>query len=100
MMYFNVGLLFVGKHLQYIRAFPFDHHIPGDFHTELQDVVNKVDVPPDDNFQQLTSSKRSNFYSIAKNHSSADDDGETSACLINYNSSSHGKMSEKERTLD
>uniref|UniRef100_A0A668USL1 Deoxyribonuclease-2-alpha n=1 Tax=Oreochromis aureus TaxID=47969 RepID=A0A668USL1_OREAU len=59
----------IGKHLQYIRAFPFDHRIPGDFHTELQDVVNKVDVPPDDNFQQLTSSKRSNFYSIAKNHS-------------------------------
>ncbi|XP_003440196.1 deoxyribonuclease-2-beta [Oreochromis niloticus] len=66
----------IGKHLQYIRAFPFDHRIPGDFHTELQDVVNKVDVPPDDNFQQLTSSNRSNFYSIAKNYSSADDDGE------------------------
>uniref|UniRef100_A0A669D925 Deoxyribonuclease-2-alpha n=1 Tax=Oreochromis niloticus TaxID=8128 RepID=A0A669D925_ORENI len=59
----------IGKHLQYIRAFPFDHRIPGDFHTELQDVVNKVDVPPDDNFQQLTSSNRSNFYSIAKNYS-------------------------------
>lgn len=55
-MHFNVGLFFLGKHLQYIRAFPFDHRIPGDFHTELQDVVNKADVPPDDHFQQLSSS--------------------------------------------
>uniref|UniRef100_A0AAX7V697 deoxyribonuclease II n=1 Tax=Astatotilapia calliptera TaxID=8154 RepID=A0AAX7V697_ASTCA len=56
----------IGKHLQYIRAFPFDHRIPGDFHTELLDVVNKVHVPPDDHFQELNSNKRVNFYSIAK----------------------------------
>uniref|UniRef100_A0A3Q3CUV2 deoxyribonuclease II n=1 Tax=Haplochromis burtoni TaxID=8153 RepID=A0A3Q3CUV2_HAPBU len=66
----------IGKHLQYIRAFPFDHRIPGDFHTELQDVVNKADVPPDDNFQQLSSNNRFNFYSIAKNIQSSADGGD------------------------
>ncbi|GLD56874.1 plancitoxin-1-like protein [Lates japonicus] len=36
----------IGKHLQYIRAFPFDHDIPSDFHRELTDAANWVQAPP------------------------------------------------------
>lgn len=37
----------IGKHLQYIRAFPFDFHIPDDFPTAIRDAANRVhDTPP------------------------------------------------------
>lgn len=71
----------IGKHLQYIRAYPFDHHIPSGFYKELQDAAEKKNpyrtlkthkkpkVEPD-KFQQLVSSGGKKFYSIAKQRSS------------------------------
>ncbi|KAM9338350.1 plancitoxin-1-like [Symphorus nematophorus] len=56
----------IGKHLQYIRAFPFEHDLPGDFHQELRDAVNWKFIPPPNNFQLLTSNSNNLFYSIAK----------------------------------
>ncbi|CAK6980850.1 deoxyribonuclease-2-beta-like [Scomber scombrus] len=64
----------IGEHLQKIRAFPFDHHIPSDFHRELQDVTAKNtqnhNTPANNRFiptfQQLTSSGGKEFHSIAK----------------------------------
>ncbi|XP_044030670.1 plancitoxin-1-like [Siniperca chuatsi] len=60
---------YIGKHLQYIGAFPFEHDIPGDFHQELRDAVNWVQSPPPNNWQQLTPSGGAAFYSIAKQQS-------------------------------
>ncbi|CAK6980852.1 deoxyribonuclease-2-beta-like [Scomber scombrus] len=64
----------IGEHLQKTRAFPFDHHIPSDFHRELQDVTTKNtqnhNTPANNRFiptfQQLTSSGGKEFHSIAK----------------------------------
>ncbi|KAF3701669.1 Plancitoxin-1 [Channa argus] len=57
----------IGKHLQYIRAYAFEHHIPTGFHDELQKVKDQVDpVPPSSVFQDLQSKKGQMFHSISK----------------------------------
>uniref|UniRef100_A0A3Q2UYV1 Deoxyribonuclease-2-alpha n=1 Tax=Haplochromis burtoni TaxID=8153 RepID=A0A3Q2UYV1_HAPBU len=56
----------IGKHLQYIRAFPFEHDIPDDFHQELIDATKRVEVPPSSDYQTLRSRGGLSFYSIAK----------------------------------
>ncbi|XP_049460227.1 plancitoxin-1-like [Epinephelus fuscoguttatus] len=56
----------IGHHLQYIRAFPFEHDIPGDFHKELRDAANRDKLPPLNKFQTLRSYGGHDFYSIAK----------------------------------
>lgn len=60
------SVLHLGKHLQYINAFPFEHDLPEDFHQELKDAVNwkKLDAP--NNFQRLTTSGNNPFHSVAK----------------------------------
>lgn len=66
-------MLHLGKHLQYIHAFPFEHDLPEGFHQELKDAVNWKELDPPDNFQRLTTSGSNLFYSIAKQVS---EDGE------------------------
>ncbi|KAJ8374092.1 hypothetical protein SKAU_G00046720 [Synaphobranchus kaupii] len=58
----------IGKHLQYIRAFPFDHDIPNDFHSELKSVVKREDFEPNKPFlpQELKSRGGQDFKSFAK----------------------------------
>lgn len=69
----NVSL---GKHLQNIRAFPFEHDVPEDFHQELKAAVNweptspprePTSPPREPDFQELTSNGQQKFFSIAKN---------------------------------
>lgn len=82
----NNNCLFVlcsGKHLQYIRAFPFEHDIPEDFHQELKDAAKRAEIPPSSDFQQLTSSRGQHFHSIAKQQSQQTK-GETSVCVNHY----------------
>ncbi|KAL2084305.1 hypothetical protein ACEWY4_019823 [Coilia grayii] len=63
----------IGKHLQYIRAFPFEHDIPEDFHQELKDAVNwEVQTPPN-NWVPMMSKGGQDFRSIAKVELEADD---------------------------
>ncbi|XP_075994959.1 deoxyribonuclease-2-alpha-like [Genypterus blacodes] len=58
---------FIGKHLQYIQAFPYQHDIPDDFHQELRDAVSwQREVPPPPHYQQLRSKAGEVFYSFAK----------------------------------
>ncbi|KAK2863495.1 hypothetical protein Q5P01_003028 [Channa striata] len=61
----------IGTHLLDIRAFPFDHDVPLDFHDTLQQVVKWEQItpppPPRANFKELTSRRGQKFYSIAKN---------------------------------
>lgn len=62
----------IGKHLQSIRAFPFEHDIPDSFHQELQDAANWVqsDTPLNrPTFQELKSSGHQIFRSFAKRQS-------------------------------
>ncbi|XP_038594684.1 deoxyribonuclease-2-alpha-like [Micropterus salmoides] len=59
----------IGKHLQYIRAFPFDSQVPGNFHPELRDAADKVQSPPPKTFQELRSEKGQIFRSFAKQQS-------------------------------
>ncbi|XP_018545321.1 plancitoxin-1 [Lates calcarifer] len=59
----------IGKHLQYIGAFPFDDHIPDSFHKELKDARDGVRLPPVSTFQSLTSRGGQLFGSIAKQQS-------------------------------
>ncbi|XP_070707187.1 deoxyribonuclease-2-alpha-like [Pempheris klunzingeri] len=66
----------IGKHLQYIGAFPFEHDIPLDFHQELKDAVNWVQPPPSDLFQVLISNAGLQFRSIAKKMESEADGGD------------------------
>ncbi|XP_038590334.1 plancitoxin-1-like [Micropterus salmoides] len=59
----------IGNHLQYIRAFPFEHDVPDSFHQELKDAVNwgwTPSVPPLRDFQSLTSSGDQSFRSFSK----------------------------------
>uniref|UniRef100_A0A3Q2WKA3 Deoxyribonuclease-2-alpha n=1 Tax=Haplochromis burtoni TaxID=8153 RepID=A0A3Q2WKA3_HAPBU len=56
----------IGKHLQYIGAFPFEHDIPDDFHQELIDATKWVQAPPPSNYRALTSTGGQRFLSIAK----------------------------------
>lgn len=76
---FHVVLL-SGNHLQYIRAFPFEHDIPLDFHQELRKAVNWDELQPPNNPQLLRSNGGNDFYSIAK-QKSEQTKGEMSACL-------------------
>lgn len=39
-------LIFAGRHLQRIHAFPHEHYIPDNFHRELIDVVNWTEELP------------------------------------------------------
>ncbi|XP_026209563.1 plancitoxin-1-like [Anabas testudineus] len=63
----------IGQHLQDIRAFPFEHDVPEDFHKELQDTVKwepsppSPPSPPPPVLKPLTSDGGQTFYSIAKN---------------------------------
>ncbi|XP_039635429.1 deoxyribonuclease-2-alpha-like [Perca fluviatilis] len=63
---------YIGQHLLDIAAFPFDHYLPDGFHKELIDVTEKnlKKRPKRDankfKFQELTSTGRTLFYSIAK----------------------------------
>ncbi|XP_064180427.1 plancitoxin-1-like [Anguilla rostrata] len=64
----------IGEHLLNIRAFPFDHYIPNNFHRELRRVVNKEDINPNQRpflAQVLTSSAGQTFRSFAKYSSSS-----------------------------
>uniref|UniRef100_A0A8C9ZUZ3 Deoxyribonuclease-2-alpha n=1 Tax=Sander lucioperca TaxID=283035 RepID=A0A8C9ZUZ3_SANLU len=58
----------IGQHLLNIAAFPFDHHIPPDFHKELINVTEKDlnKSRPGEGIQELTSAGRTSFRSIAK----------------------------------
>ncbi|KAG5834056.1 hypothetical protein ANANG_G00282670 [Anguilla anguilla] len=59
----------IGKHLQYIRAFPFDHYIPDGFHPVLKSVVKREDLKPALSpflDQDLISLGRQKFKSFAK----------------------------------
>ncbi|XP_018545320.2 deoxyribonuclease-2-beta [Lates calcarifer] len=59
----------IGKHLQSIRAFPFDHYIPDGFYKELKelkDVVNWNKLDPPGVLQLLIKKGDVTFYSIAK----------------------------------
>ncbi|XP_035523471.1 LOW QUALITY PROTEIN: deoxyribonuclease-2-alpha-like [Morone saxatilis] len=56
----------IGKHLQYIRAFTFEHDIPEDFYQELHDAINWVKIPPSNNAQRLISRGGQEFHSFAK----------------------------------
>lgn len=60
------SVLHLGKHLQYIGAFPFDQHLPNHFHQELKDAVNKKQLNAPNGFQRLTTSGNNLFHSIAK----------------------------------
>ncbi|XP_029299577.1 deoxyribonuclease-2-alpha-like [Cottoperca gobio] len=55
----------IGKHLQYIKAFPFDHHVP-DVFPEFINVVNWKSITPSNDKQPLTSNGLQPFFSIAK----------------------------------
>ncbi|KAM8743525.1 deoxyribonuclease-2-alpha-like isoform 1-T3 [Acanthopagrus schlegelii] len=59
----------IGKHLQYIGAFPFEHDIPNHFHQELQDAANWVKSPPPTHSTPLTSLGQTGFLSFAKQQS-------------------------------
>ncbi|XP_025764317.1 deoxyribonuclease-2-beta-like isoform X2 [Oreochromis niloticus] len=61
----------IGKHLQYIRAFPFDYDIPNDFHQELIEATKWVQANPPTTspYLTLTSKGQQNFYSFAKQQS-------------------------------
>ncbi|KAK2863553.1 hypothetical protein Q5P01_003086 [Channa striata] len=58
----------IGKHLQYIKANPFDHHIPPDFIDELQKVVNKNGVAPSSFSHVLTSAEVKSFVASQNNY--------------------------------
>lgn len=75
--------MFPGLHLKRIRAFPFEHDIPENFHQQLKDAVNWMEQsqePDDVLIQDLTSSKGQTFRSFAK-RTSDDVEGEFSAHL-------------------
>lgn len=62
-------LLFSGKHLQYIRAHPFDDHIPNDFHQEFPNATNGTRLDPNALNtlpQDLTSDGGEKFKSFVK----------------------------------
>ncbi|XP_063055028.1 deoxyribonuclease-2-alpha-like [Engraulis encrasicolus] len=62
----------IGEHLQYIRAFPFEHDIPEEFHQELKDAVNwEVKTAPN-NFVVMTSDGGRNFHAAAKSRFDGD----------------------------
>lgn len=64
-------VMHLGKHLQYISAFPFEADLPEDFHQELKDAVNWKEHDAPNNFQPLSTSDNNKFYSIAKQMSTA-----------------------------
>eukprot|EP00066_Takifugu_rubripes_P011021 XP_003979362.2 PREDICTED: plancitoxin-1-like [Takifugu rubripes] len=56
----------IGNHLRYIRAFPFEHDIPEQFHDELKKAANWDFLPVNTAFQTLQSKAKMDFFSIAK----------------------------------
>ncbi|GLD56863.1 deoxyribonuclease-2-beta-like protein, partial [Lates japonicus] len=64
----------IGKHLQSIGAFPFDHDIPDGFYDELKDAVNWNKQDPPGELQELIKKGDVEFYSIAKKQAEEDDD--------------------------
>uniref|UniRef100_A0A3Q2QDB5 Deoxyribonuclease-2-alpha n=1 Tax=Fundulus heteroclitus TaxID=8078 RepID=A0A3Q2QDB5_FUNHE len=73
------------RHLQNIRAFPFEHYVPENFHQELLQVVKWTEeAPPASsvvNVASLTSRGNKAFKSFAKKISE-EEDGELPGCLI------------------
>ncbi|XP_067431318.1 deoxyribonuclease-2-alpha-like [Thunnus thynnus] len=67
---------YIGTHLQYIGAFPFQYDIPEDFHQELKDAVNWIQRPPLDNFLTLTSNGGQPFNAVAKKKAEEAIDGD------------------------
>ncbi|KAM9841609.1 plancitoxin-1-like [Aulostomus maculatus] len=59
----------IGKHLQYIGAFPFDHDIPDNFHQELKNAVKWISLQPQQSFQHLESKGHQAFSSLSKGQS-------------------------------
>ncbi|KAM4528204.1 plancitoxin-1-like [Odontesthes bonariensis] len=59
----------IGKHLQHIRAYPFEHDIPDNFHQELKDAVEWATEAPPTTFPKLTSKGKQDFKIIAKQNS-------------------------------
>lgn len=68
---------FSGNHLQYIRAFPFEHDIPEEFHEELRRAANWDTLTVVNTFQPLRSKASTAFYSIAKQASEQPGQGQT-----------------------
>ncbi|XP_035995792.1 deoxyribonuclease-2-beta isoform X1 [Fundulus heteroclitus] len=70
----------IGRHLQNIRAFPFEHYVPENFHQELQQVVKWTEeAPPASsvvNVASLTSRGNKAFKSFAKKTSEEEDEGD------------------------
>ncbi|KAA8594405.1 hypothetical protein FQN60_005239 [Etheostoma spectabile] len=61
----------IGDHLLHIAAFPFDHHVPADFHKELIDVTERT-ITPGEKVQDLRSAAGASFRSIAKHNINED----------------------------
>ncbi|TWW66548.1 Plancitoxin-1 [Takifugu flavidus] len=66
----------IGKHLRYIRAFPFEHDIPEQFHDELKKAANWDFLPVNSAVQRLQSKAKMAFFSIAKQTSEQPKDGD------------------------
>ncbi|XP_072227614.1 deoxyribonuclease-2-beta-like [Leuresthes tenuis] len=60
----------IGTHLQQIRAFPFEHDIPNDFHQELKDAAEWKEITPPTTFPTLTSKGNQAFKVFSKQVSS------------------------------
>ncbi|KAM7368497.1 hypothetical protein PAMP_012836 [Pampus punctatissimus] len=73
----------IGKHLQYIRAFPFEHDIPHNFHQELIDAANWVQDTPQNPWQQLVSTGDHYFFSVTKENSILPADGDLYVTISN-----------------
>ncbi|XP_041826007.1 deoxyribonuclease-2-alpha-like [Melanotaenia boesemani] len=67
----------IGKHLQYIGAFPYEHDIPDSFHDELKHAVQWTKLtPPTSDFPTLTSDQGTTFKAIPKQQSNTEEDGD------------------------
>lgn len=56
----------IGKHLQHIRAFPFDHDLPIGFPRELRDAANWVQISLPKNTQDLTTKGKKTIKILSK----------------------------------
>lgn len=68
-----------GQHLHYIKAFPFDHDVPANFHRQLIEAVDWKKLDPVSRFQQFTTTGNNRFHTVAKKQS-PQPKGETSIC--------------------
>ncbi|XP_047227816.1 deoxyribonuclease-2-beta-like isoform X1 [Girardinichthys multiradiatus] len=70
----------IGRHLQHIHAFPFEHYIPDIFHQELQSAVKWTEEAPSIsnrvNVASLTSRGNKAFKIFAKQTSDEEEDGD------------------------